>query len=392
MDPAYRGSWRGDSRVRELDTENEDTDIQGDGIVSRRGSRFLSDPLAFTGTDLSDGLGALRRRLSREDSYGREEGSSTDEDDVDEDDLAVLDPQEREDILVQSAMARIQRAQAKGRSDVNLSKAELDALARRRRRNEEEAERRERRKRREQRIAIPLAQLESVSRTKRSGLSSGRSSRQSSVVDLPQLRGAEVLPPMGHFPPAGASSRTRQRSGTSSSQRPPSYIYDESAPPYDYVPRPSTASSRHCSDSLSSRPHSSSLTRGDVDPDSLNPFQFQTAGPRSTAVLRARSPSSGAVPHASPARSIRSNRRSVYDEQSSDEEFVPSEDGSTISDELAHETRLSQVPSRGRRGAAVIEEAVSVSPARYSSPSTTKLEEGSPVKRKLIVQGKKKKR
>lgn len=358
--------------------------------LSRRGSRFVSDALAFTGTDLGDRHGAVRRRQLG-DTDSDEEGYSTDDvDDAEEDGLAMLDPQDREDILVQSAMARIQRAQAKGRADVNLSKAELEALERRRRRTEEEAEKRERRRRREHRISVPLTQIEPMSRHRRSGRSSEASSRHPSVGDLPQ-----VLPPMGHFPPPSLGPRTRPRSGTSVSQRSLGRVHDDHG--YEYVQRPMSAiAARQTSDSMSRPPSRSFLADepysqysggGREDPDAHDPFQFQTAGPRvvaAAAALARRPPSSAGA--SGSIRSTRSNRRSVY-EESSDDDFIPSEEGSSVSDEQGNGARIREAPPRGRESAIVIEE--SPEPER-SSP---KKKESSPVKRKPVAsRGKKKRR
>lgn len=306
----------------------------------------------------------------------------------------MLDPQDREDILVQSAMARIQRAQAKGRADVNLTKAELEALERRRRRTEEEAERRERRKRREQRIAVPLTHVEPLSRKKKSDRSSESSSRQHSASDLTQ-----VLPPMGHFPPPSSSSRTRPRSGTSVSQRSLGRFHDEQGPPqlaYDYVQRPMSAiNARHVSDSmgrppsrsyLADEPHSQ-YSGGGGDPDMHDPFQFQTAGPRVAAppLTRRLPPAGASASAAGSVRSSRSNRRSVYEESS--DEFIPSEDGSSVSDELGSGAQIRDGSMRGRESAIVIEE--SPEPERQSP----KKKESSPVKRKSVAsRGKKKRR
>ena len=163
-----------------------------------------------------------------------------------------------------------------------------------------------------------------------------------------------------------------------------SYVPDEQGSPslgYDYVQRPSSAiNPRHVSDPMA-RPPSRGYYGDDIpsqysgggDPDSLDPFQFQTAGPRAAS----RRPQSG-VSVSGPARSTRS-RRSVYDE-TSDEDFIPSEDGSSNSDELGNGARI-------RESAIVVEE--SPEPERPSS----KKKDSSPVKRKPVAsRGKKKKR
>ncbi|KAK4132351.1 hypothetical protein BT67DRAFT_385817 [Trichocladium antarcticum] len=130
-------------------------------------------------------------------------------------------------------MARIRRAQERGRTDVKLSKEELAAYQRRLQRLEDD----ERRQGREKRVAIPIAQLDP-----------GLRRRQSSIVDSPPRQpspelGEERLagyPPMGYFPPP--SSRSRPHSRTVSS-RPPSRApadRDPSSSPftYTYVHRP----------------------------------------------------------------------------------------------------------------------------------------------------------
>jgi hypothetical protein len=147
-------------------------------------------------------------------------------------------------------MARIRRAQERGRTDVKLSKEELAAYQRRLQRLEDE----ERRQRREQRVAIPISQLDPGSRR-----------RQSSIVDSPQRQPSPELgeerqlgyPPMGYFPPP--SSRPRPRSGTTSSSRPPSRApadRDPSSSPftYTYVHRADQPPVRQASDPAIGRP------------------------------------------------------------------------------------------------------------------------------------------
>ena len=151
----------------------------------------------------------------------------------------------------------------------------------------------ERRQRREQRVAIPISQLDPGSRSKRQSSESDSPPRQPS----PEL-GEErqiAYPPMGYFPPP--SSRTRQRSGTTSSRsRPPSRATTDrergSSPfTYTYIHRPD---SRHASDPATGRPLSQagppfgdSITSSRSRANStrqppIDSYQYMTAGSRTS--------------------------------------------------------------------------------------------------------------
>ncbi|KAH0601084.1 hypothetical protein MHUMG1_02085 [Metarhizium humberi] len=319
----------------------------------RRGTRFVSDSLQFTGVDLGDrDSGTFRRRqfgASEDDSDATSdesdsEGESDDgEDSEDSDylDLSGLSPEEREEVLVQSAMQRINQAQATGQTDVHLRKEELEALAQRRKRMEEEERARrkkqrhsgggsDRKKKSEQRIAVPLTQFAPVSRKKKSSLPASMEfpprqdslPRQIAGGDLPaDGRDRQGYPPMGYFPPPSAS-RSRPRSGTSSSQRPPSRARDE----YEYS---------------SSRPRSSV---GSLRDTHLDPFQYQTAGPHApyppgAAAASSRRHASGpsevmhdqrrSTVNPPAARSSHGSRRTSYGGDTSDAHSSNSEDSNS---------------------------------------------------------------
>lgn len=142
---------------------------------------------------------------------GSDEEEGDDSSDGEEDmerQLAQVPPKEREEFLVQSAMARIERARARGRDDVNLNKFELAALDRRRKRMERGGSKK---KRKDQRVAVPLTQLEPVSR-KNSGFSMSGSRHASSSSGM----GDDFLP-------QGAADPFQfQTSGSRSSRRQPS--------------------------------------------------------------------------------------------------------------------------------------------------------------------------
>jgi len=192
-------------------------------------------------------------------------------------------------MLYESAMARIRRAQAKGKRDVKLSKEELGAMERRRQRES-------RRQSKGQRIAIPLAQLGAP-------LPPPPRKRSSLQQSLPQLEDSQSQgsPPMGHFAPPTAPRAPRPRSVASSSSRKPSQSEvekDQSSSPfsYSYVNAGEAGPPvRHTSDPMVARPrsqmHSASRESlvvpeaspsGPRDGGAADPFQFMTAGSRAS--------------------------------------------------------------------------------------------------------------
>lgn len=271
--------------VAELESES-DFDTQGVGLVSNAlGHRFVSDPLRFTGIDLGDRDGDTRSRRAY--AYQDEDDDETSDDSEQDSDgeggvrLPLLDPEE--EALADAAMARIRRAQAKGRSDVKLSKEELAAYQRRLQRMEEE----ERRKRREQRVSVPLSQLGPGARQKRLSLDDESPPRPPSEAEERQ----PAYPPMGYFPPP--TSRARQRSGTTSSRTPSRAATDreQSSSPftYTYVRAEQPATLRQPSDPIAGRPLSQSLAeaRNGGSPASVagqfqDPFQYMTGGARTS--------------------------------------------------------------------------------------------------------------
>ncbi|KAJ4296160.1 hypothetical protein N0V88_004864 [Collariella sp. IMI 366227] len=246
LDKPIDEAFSGEARVEEVESDN-DFDTQGVGASNALSHRFSSDPLRFTGVDLGDSGNTRSRR-----TYHNGDDETTDDSEQDSDDghmrLPVLD--QEEEALADAAMARIRRAQARGKTDVRLNKEELAAYQRRLDRVEAERMEAERRQRRE-RVVIPLAQLNPGSRLSRLSLEDDSPPRQVSP-ELEEER-LPAHPPMGYFPPP---SRTRPRSGTTSS-RPPSRAAPEreqSSSPfaYSYINAPSA--SRHPSDPATGRP------------------------------------------------------------------------------------------------------------------------------------------
>ncbi|KAK4128974.1 hypothetical protein N657DRAFT_563736 [Parathielavia appendiculata] len=179
-------------------------------------------------------------------------------------------------------MARIRRAQAKGKKDVKLTKEELAAYQRRLQRMEDE----ERRRRREQRVAIPISELDPASLRTRLSVDDDRPQRNPSPEQGVDRHVA--YPPMGYFPPQ--PSRSRPRSKTNSSRTPsraPTDREQSSSPfTYTYVRAEQPATLRHPSDPTISRPTSvaeSLSARNGGSPASIgDPFQYMTAGARTS--------------------------------------------------------------------------------------------------------------
>jgi hypothetical protein len=201
-----------------------------------------------------------------DDSNESSDDSEQDSDGEDGVRLPLLDPEE--EALADAAMARIQRAQAKGKRDVKLSKEELAAYQRRLQRMEEEKHR----QRRRQRVAIPLTHLDSGPRQKRIAQGDDSPAREASPESEEDRQPG--YPPMGYFPPP----RARQVSGTNSSRsasRTATEREQSSSPfTYSYV---QPAAVRQTSDPTTGRPLSQSLTGAGSDP-----FQYMTAGARTS--------------------------------------------------------------------------------------------------------------
>ncbi|KOS18680.1 hypothetical protein ESCO_000776 [Escovopsis weberi] len=210
-DDAQYGFWPSDARVQEVETggESDSGDAAGKSLVTRRRSLYqgpVRDDDLTSEEDNNNNNNNNNNNMNKNKKYYDDEDDDDDDDDDDDEDLSNLSP-EMEEALVQSALARISKAQARGRTDVQLSKAELAALEMRRQRlEEEEEERRRRRKRKEQRVTVSLAQFESLTRKT-------KAARQASAEGPAHL----AVPPMGYFPPMGASRSQAQRHSSSSS-------------------------------------------------------------------------------------------------------------------------------------------------------------------------------
>ncbi|KAF5583238.1 COPII vesicles Yip3 [Fusarium pseudocircinatum] len=300
-DSASRGRQGRDVRVEELDS---DEDARGVGASS--GTRFASDSLRFTGIDLGNRERGLVRRGDYQDSEDSEDDSESSEDEEFEQYLAELAVRDREEALVQSAMHRIERAKAKGRTDVDLNEEEMGALERRRKRDEAAKKKKSGKKRKDQRVAVPLTQLEPSSRKKKAPPVSSqprtqsRARQSSSNSNLAEDQDRPSRPSMGYFPPPATAGRPR--SGTSS-QRPQSRVRAPS-------------NSRQPSDS------SVIVRRGRNSSQApLDPFQFQVPGAQASSPAGSWRQFSGAQRSSRGSRQINgSSEEESESEDESDEE------------------------------------------------------------------------
>ncbi|KAK0100269.1 hypothetical protein ONS95_008229 [Cadophora gregata] len=272
-----QGFWN-EARVEELDSD--DTDTQGVGLNYDK-KRFASDPLHFTGGDLGSAS-----RVRRSYAFGDSEDSSGDsiESEVEGTDALQIALRDKEEALVQSALARIRRAQEKGKREVKLNQDELNALENRRKRMQAAATAKARKgsgsgggsdrqkRRRSDRISVPIsAATEAISRP---------SSRPSSRRDITRSKRSDEVPhppaaanppgmlvagpdglayaPLGTYPsnsslsnsqPPSRNSPSRPRSATTQQLR-------GQPPPIPYFSHQQPPNSRHFSEGM--RPASSS--------------------------------------------------------------------------------------------------------------------------------------
>lgn len=304
--------------VEELDS-GDDMDTQGVGLASASG-RFASDPLRFTGIDMGEGTVSARRKYAHDYSEDDRSSDSDRDSELGYEDQAL---RKEEDALVESAMRRVRRAQAKGKQDVKLNKKELAALESQRKRMEAKASgEKKKKKKKEQRYAVPLSQLGPISHKENrvSKVPDDALPRHPSPEVLAKTQGGKAQPPVGWFAhpstsrPSTADSRKSlgQTSDRDSSSSPFQYSYVQ--------PSRSPPNPRHLSDP-SMRPYSSRGSQPHEEarmvqygasasvpsvPATLDPFRFQTPGlqapyqPGSAAALR-NAPVSSTYPESSHA-------------------------------------------------------------------------------------------
>lgn len=203
--------------MQELDSDVDDqgalvADVRSSGFPSSSSRRFASDQLRFTGIHTGERTGnqsSLRRATNARNSSDEEE-EDEDEDSADDGSSSSSSRSRRqEEALFESAMARIRQARVQGRVDVDLTRAELEAVNRMAERKRREAEQRRRQEQQQQRVSIPISQLDPSSFEDL--LEDAPSSRRSSP---PQIDDRQGYPPVGYFP----APKGRQRSSTTSSR------------------------------------------------------------------------------------------------------------------------------------------------------------------------------
>ena len=119
-----------DLRFEELDNDS------GDGEGLNLDSPSISDALHFTGADLGAHMRSRQGTRSRRDSESSDEGDINNSGNPEA--LVQLALRDKEEVLVQKALERIRRAQLLGKTKVELSQPELDALERKSRKDQSE--------------------------------------------------------------------------------------------------------------------------------------------------------------------------------------------------------------------------------------------------------------
>ena len=226
------------------EVDSDDTDTQGVGLISRNKS-FQSDSLQFTGIDLSS-----KSRSRRPYDYDTDESTGDSEDSDGARSMLQLAYKDKEEALVRSALARIQRAQEKGKTEVKLNQDELDALQRQRKRMRASGSstptktrkasgiEHERRRSEQVRVSVPLAAIEGNGKKSSKRRSEQFDIHPPSAANPPGMlvAGPDGLAyaPIGYLPPKKASSNrgspSRPRSSTLQHSRgtpPPQFSYPQ---------------------------------------------------------------------------------------------------------------------------------------------------------------------
>ncbi|KAI9818198.1 MAG: hypothetical protein M1827_000823 [Pycnora praestabilis] len=305
-------------RFEELQSEDD----EGHGVrlgVEVQQRRYASDELHFDGIDISP---RSPRRRDSDDSDDTESSEDSDERDYGDGRAMQLALKDKEEVLVQKAMERIRRAQLKGKSNVNLTRQELDALERKRQRAQIAAARQGKesrssssssnnKRRKPDRISVPLPIAPPESSRRRSRRSSpgyeGDSPPYTSGAAppgflVPGPGGASTYAPLGYYAsptahPSALPSYPQPRSASSQTQQQrsppqPQYQHQSQQNRYFSVPeggqpsqRPenyssrSSPSSRQLPDDVEWTPPSRSRSSSSAQRYPLDPFQYQTYSP-----------------------------------------------------------------------------------------------------------------
>ncbi|KAI9808280.1 MAG: hypothetical protein M1825_004737 [Sarcosagium campestre] len=301
-----RRLWEEHQRFEELETDDDDNDEHvGLGITGQRRG-FTSDELHFTGGDISSRRQSKSRFRRAVDTSSSSESTQVSE----EGDAGALQValRSKEDMYVQTALARIERARAKGKRSVNLTELEIQALERK-----GQLPNVTRAARRSEKSSSGSSDSDQVRRSKNKQLeprstASGPSSRRNRkskprYEESPPLPTGYAYPPVGRFSPPGNSRSRSPSSGTGPEPR----SYPEPVPHYEYQRRSRYFSNPEEAHALvrprSSREPPARPTLPD-DPDwypptrsrsaaqmyapEADPFQYQTYSPSTQHLPRRR--------------------------------------------------------------------------------------------------------
>ena len=322
--------------------EELDSDIDEDQGVEL-GDEYDSDQLRFTGAD----LGRLRR--TSRDSYTTSSDVSdisfTEDQEYEEDEnnmqLAIRDKElrDKEEILYQKALARIQRAQELGKTNVRLSPQEIKVIERKSRKDTGSSKKPPKndlrgsdRRRSGSLLALkdkPPTKKKSKGQVSKDDKDPPPSPRSSAPPGLLiQDREAPAFAPFGYYPEPGRSSRTSSRNASNSSlhqtssrsshQKRNSLTPSEStnySPPLsrrqlpddpNWAPRPRSASSNYGYPALPEQyvnpPSSHPYTAYAPPPLPVVPAQYYQPGPGGRRIISA--PSEMGYPHLGSRRSM----------------------------------------------------------------------------------------
>ncbi|KAL2350795.1 hypothetical protein BJ546DRAFT_1067580 [Cryomyces antarcticus] len=253
----------------------------------QKGRRYASDELHFTGVDMGRGS----RELSSEDlAYFESYGPSEDYDEYNGRRHTGQVGSRESEMLIETALERIRRARLKGKTNVNLTQEELDALEQRnppQPQNEAPVPKtpgkgKAGKSSRSSSVASDKSKKASKSRglfgtsSPSTSRTRPKTSRKSSGEDTNQPHMSNYAPPGIHPRAAPSPSRLGTRSASGPDRLPtqnaPLYDRYYSPSPPDYRP-PSAASNRSILDEHDWHPRSRSASNAQVIYD--NPFAYQ---------------------------------------------------------------------------------------------------------------------
>ena len=402
--------WGNGQRVVEELGTGDDTDTQGVGLAS--GRRFASDPLRFTGIDVGESMVRSRRKAYEQSEDDDDTSDSDQESETGAQSETQLALQEKENALVESALRRIRRAQAKGKQEVKLNKKELAALEQRRKRIQAESGG-AKKKKKEQRYAVPLSQLGPISQKENRALVAPDDTLppHPSPGTFERTQDSRLQPPVGWFAHPGSSSRpgtADSRESRRSSGRASDRELSSSPFQYSYVqPSSSPSNPRHSSDpSLRHRqsrgplPHEeswmpqygASASTSSI-PSAHDPFRYMTSGPQAPYHAGTTAGShnvSGSSPYLDPSRAGNAARRQSRQIIPDDTESEDSDDEGDTSDDVGAGVRIGSSnvgPSSGREQIIVEEDREPTPPPRPVTRSKKASSAQSSPKRKPVGGG-----